>query len=103
LTTLGRKSGRGRTVPLLYMRRGDDVIVVGSNWGRADHPGWSENLLADAQCSVAIGRATYRARARLLRADEAAVLWPILEAFCPVWQTYRARSGRQLRIFALPR
>src|SRR5690242_13643585 len=30
LTTSGRMSGRERTVPLLYMRQGHDLIVVGS-------------------------------------------------------------------------
>jgi hypothetical protein len=29
------------------------------------------------------------------------MLWPSLEAFCPVWRTYRERSGRDLRVFAL--
>jgi deazaflavin-dependent oxidoreductase (nitroreductase family) len=101
LTTLGRVSGRDRTVPLLYMLRGDDLIVVGSNWARAHHPAWSENLLANARCFVTIGRSTQRACAQLLPADEADALWPSLEAFCPVWRTYRVRSGRELRVFVL--
>jgi deazaflavin-dependent oxidoreductase (nitroreductase family) len=101
LATLGRVSGRDRTVPLLYMLRGDDLIVVGSNWAPAHHPAWSENLLANARCSVTIGRSTHRACAQLLPADEADALWPKLEAFCPVWRTYRERSSRELRVFVL--
>jgi len=101
LTTLGRVSGRDRTVPLLYMRQGDDLIVVGSNWARAHHPAWSENLLANVRCVVTIGRSTQRACAQLLPADEADALWPSLDAFCPVWRTYRERSGRALRVFVL--
>jgi len=103
LTTRGRVSGRERTVPLLYMRRHQDLIVVGSNWARTHHPAWSENLLSNVRCSVTIGRSTCSARARLLPADEADAAWPGLEAFCPVWRTYRERSGRELRIFALRR
>src|SRR4051794_35843353 len=101
LTTSGRVSGRERTVPLLYMRRAEEVIVVGSNWARSHHPAWSENLLADTRCRVTIGRSTCSARARRVPADEAEALWPSLEAFCPVWRTYRERSGRELRVFAL--
>jgi deazaflavin-dependent oxidoreductase (nitroreductase family) len=101
LTTIGRVSGRDRAVPLLYMRHDADLIVVGSNWARARHPGWSENLLANVHCSVTLGRNTSAARARLLPPDEADALWPTLEAFCPVWRTYRDRSGRELRVFAL--
>jgi deazaflavin-dependent oxidoreductase (nitroreductase family) len=101
LTTSGRISGRTGSVPLLYMRRDEDLIVVGSNWGRTHHPAWSENLLANARCSVTVGRCTCSARARLLPAAEADAAWPGLEAFCPVWRTYRERSGRELRVFAL--
>ncbi|MDQ3809278.1 MAG: nitroreductase family deazaflavin-dependent oxidoreductase [Chloroflexota bacterium] len=101
LTTAGRVTGRHRAVPLLYMRHGDDLIVVGSNWARTRHPGWSANLLANARCSVTIGRFTQSALARLLPAEEADALWPILEAFCPAWRTYRDRSRRDLRVFAL--
>jgi deazaflavin-dependent oxidoreductase (nitroreductase family) len=103
LTTWGRVSGRDRTVPLLYMRSDRDLIVVGSNWARSHHPAWSENLLANPRCTVTIGRSTCSARARRLPADEAEALWPSLEAFCPVWRTYRERSGRELRVFALRR
>jgi hypothetical protein len=39
LTTIGRKSGRRRTVPLLYLADGDDLIVVGSQGGAPMHPG----------------------------------------------------------------
>jgi deazaflavin-dependent oxidoreductase (nitroreductase family) len=103
LTTFGRVSGCERTVPLLYMRRDEDLIVVGSNWARTHHPSWSDNLLANARCSVTIGRRLCRARARLLAGEEAATLWPGLEAFCPVWRTYRDRTSRELRVFALRR
>jgi hypothetical protein len=33
LTTTGRRSGQPRTTPLLCARDGDDLIVVGSNFG----------------------------------------------------------------------
>ena len=34
LTTIGRKSGRRRTAPLLYLRNDDDVVIVASKAGR---------------------------------------------------------------------
>ncbi|CAA9442350.1 MAG: hypothetical protein AVDCRST_MAG78-2526 [uncultured Rubrobacteraceae bacterium] len=38
LTTTGRKSGRERTVPLFYLKDGEDMAVVGSNGGTAAPP-----------------------------------------------------------------
>ncbi len=40
LTTIGAKSGKPRTLPLIGIVDGDDVIMVASNWGRLYHPAW---------------------------------------------------------------
>jgi deazaflavin-dependent oxidoreductase (nitroreductase family) len=101
LTTRGRRSGRPRSVPLLYTQLDARLIVVASNWGRRQHPAWSENLLADPRCVVQIGCRTYDVRARLLPAHAKAAVWPRLRSFCPVWEVYAEQSGRDLRVFVL--
>jgi deazaflavin-dependent oxidoreductase (nitroreductase family) len=101
LTTWGRQSGRARAVPLLYLRRNDELLVVASNWGRANHPAWSSNLLANPTAVVQLGAVTYPVSAHLLTSNEKACLWPELCRFCPVWQTYADRSARDLRVFSL--
>ena len=40
LTVTGRRSGKQRTVPLLYLMDGRDVVLVASNGGAARHPTW---------------------------------------------------------------
>ena len=55
LTTTGRKSGERREIPLTYMREGDRLFLVGSNYGQATHPAWSWNLLADPNAWVTMG------------------------------------------------
>lgn len=50
--TTGAKSGRPRDVTLTYFTDGDDVIVIASNYGQANHPSWYYNLLKNAQCQV---------------------------------------------------
>jgi deazaflavin-dependent oxidoreductase (nitroreductase family) len=76
LTTTGAKTGRQRTVTLLYVDRGDDeVAVIGSHFGRRDHPAWYHNLNSDPACRVAIGRRTWRAVSRPADPDERAEIW----------------------------
>src|SRR5688572_11671199 len=58
LTTVGRKSGRRRTIPLLYLRDGDNLVIVASNGGHDRHPGWFWNLTADGHTEVQIYRTT---------------------------------------------
>lgn len=43
LTTTGRKSGKKRTTPLMYLRDGDDYLIGASAAGAPKHPGWYWN------------------------------------------------------------
>lgn len=43
LTTIGRKSGKTRTIPLGYLREGESYVVAASGGGDAKHPGWYWN------------------------------------------------------------
>jgi F420H(2)-dependent quinone reductase len=55
LTTTGAK----RTQPLLYLREGDDLVVIGSNWGQAHNPAWYYNLRANPYAEVTLSGSTY--------------------------------------------
>src|SRR6516162_3221943 len=50
VTMTGRKSGQQRTVPLLYLRDGADLIIVASKGGMSKHPLWYLNLEANPAC-----------------------------------------------------
>jgi deazaflavin-dependent oxidoreductase (nitroreductase family) len=44
LTTIGAKTGTLRVNPVLYLRSGEDFVVIASNWGQRHNPGWYYNL-----------------------------------------------------------
>ena len=70
----GRRTGKLRTTPLVYLRDGDRVVVVASQAGRPQHPLWFRNLEADPDVTVQIrgDRRPMRARtAGALRAGRA--------------------------------
>src|SRR5688572_25977969 len=52
LTTTGRRSGKPRTVPLLYLMDGGDVVLVASNGGAVRHPTWWLNLQAASEAWI---------------------------------------------------
>src|SRR5512139_2117875 len=52
LTCLGRKSGEKRTVPLVFLQHGEDVVIVGSLAGYDKHPTWYLNISANPKCWV---------------------------------------------------
>ncbi|MCL6438450.1 MAG: nitroreductase family deazaflavin-dependent oxidoreductase [Rubrobacteraceae bacterium] len=101
LTTFGRRTGRQRTVPLMYVRDGERLAVAASNWGRGRHPEWSENLLANPRALVRLGAALEERRARLATSEEREKLWPRFIEFWPAYAAYQRRCGREIRIFLL--
>jgi deazaflavin-dependent oxidoreductase (nitroreductase family) len=101
LTTVGRKTGAPRTTPLLYVEDGEDLVIVGSNWGQRHHPAWSFNLLTHPRAQVQIGRETREVYARLASPPEKTRLWPRLVSIWPPYETYAQRSGREVRMFVL--
>jgi F420H(2)-dependent quinone reductase len=101
LTTTGRKSGRRRGVPLLYLRDETDFVVVASQGGAPQHPGWYFNLQANAKAEVEIGRSRFMVVARTVGEDERAGLWPRLVAIYPPYETYQRRTTRCIPVVRL--
>jgi deazaflavin-dependent oxidoreductase (nitroreductase family) len=101
LTATGAKSGLQRTTPLATKPEGDHWYVVGSNFGRDDHPAWTANLIANPDASVSFKAKDTPVRAHLLTAEEKAEVWPRLVDLWPNYDVYTERSGRDLRVFRL--
>lgn len=101
LTTRGRKTGRQRTIPLLYLADGDDLIIVGSQGGAPTHPAWYLNLKADPHAEAEIGTSRFAVRAQAVSEAERSALWPRLVALYPPYAAYQRRTSRQIPILRL--
>jgi F420H(2)-dependent quinone reductase len=75
LTTTGRKSGERRTAPVLYLERGEAMILIDTNGGNEKLPGWSHNLKAKPRAEVEIGRRKLEVTARVATGREREELW----------------------------
>jgi deazaflavin-dependent oxidoreductase (nitroreductase family) len=80
LTCLGRKSGEKRTVPLVFLQDGEDMVIVGSLAGYDKHPTWYLNISANPMCWVQLDRRKMKAVARDATEPERQALWPKLTA-----------------------
>ena len=103
LTATGRRSGRPRSVPLLYVPHGEEFVVVGSNWGQQHHPAWSANLLAHPDAEVQARGRQIAVRARLVTGAERDRLWrDLITPTWPAYDVYAERAGdREIRVFVL--
>jgi deazaflavin-dependent oxidoreductase (nitroreductase family) len=105
LTTVGARSGRRVTNPLVYQPDGDRIIVIASSGGAPTHPAWYHNLLANPEVEVEVGGAdgiaTYTATAEVLAGDERDRLWARQVAVMPGFADYQAKTTRLIPVVAL--
>jgi deazaflavin-dependent oxidoreductase (nitroreductase family) len=101
LEHVGRKSGRVRTAPLLYMRDGAGLVIVASRGGSDAMPAWWLNLQASPTTTVQIGTERRRVVARKASAEEKAELWPRLVDMYGDYEIYRRRTEREIPVVIL--
>ena len=101
LTTIGRKSGRRLTIPLLYLRDEGRIVTVASKGGMDHHPLWYRNLVANPAVDVQIGTETSAMQAHTASDAEKSALWPKLVAMYPDYETYQARTARNIPVVVL--
>ena len=102
LTTTGAVSGLPRPTPLACLPDpSGGWYVAGSNFGREKHPAWTGNLIKNPSAEVSFQGRTVPVTGRLLDDTERKEIWPSLTAVWPVYDSYEARSQRELRVFHL--
>jgi deazaflavin-dependent oxidoreductase (nitroreductase family) len=101
LYLVGRKSGKPRPTPLLYMRDAENLVIVASFYGSPRHPAWYHNLMASPECDVRVDRQRYRVCARTATPEERAELWPRLVDHYPGYAAYQSRTDREIPVVIL--
>jgi len=103
LSTVGRRTGRKRTTPLLYIQDGDNLVVVASNGGREKNPAWFMNIKQDPRTEVQIRGPRTVMRAEQANRDEKQRLWPLLTKMYGRYDEYRAKTKREIPVVILHR
>ena len=101
LHTVGRKSGKQRETPLLYLADEDKVVLVASAGGRETSPAWFHNLRAMDRAEVEIlGRRTTMAQ-RLATPEERSDYWPRLNELYSDYDAYQSRTTREIPVVVM--
>jgi len=101
LTTMGRRSGKRRTQPLLYLTTDQGYALVASYGGSDRHPDWYLNLQANPEVEVQVGPLRKRMRARTAASERRAELWPRLVALYKDYDAYQSRTQREIPVVEL--
>ena len=101
LTTIGRKSGKARTIPLGYMADGDNYVVVASNGGSDKHPAWWLNLENQPEATIQVKDQKLSVIARRSEGVEYKRLFTQLNEMNSSYGDYQAKTSRKIPVVIL--
>ena len=101
LTTTGKKTGKHRTKPLLYIQDEEMVAVVASNGGRDNDPSWWTNLKHNPTATIQIKGVKRTVTARKAGDDKKGKLWIRLTKMYPQYGDYQRKTKREIPVVIL--
>jgi F420H(2)-dependent quinone reductase len=101
LDTVGRKSGKRRTVPLMYIVDDDRYVITASAGGAAANPGWYYNLRANPQTTIQVKDKKLAITAVEATPEERRRLWARLIAQAPQFKGYETKTRRVIPMMIL--
>ncbi|MDH5291342.1 MAG: nitroreductase family deazaflavin-dependent oxidoreductase, partial [Acidimicrobiia bacterium] len=103
MTTVGRKTGKVRKVPLMKVEHNGEYAIIASKGGAPKNPAWVANLLADPKVMIQDGPEPFDAVVRLVEGAERAEWWERSVAAYPPYAEYQAKTDREIPVFIASR
>ena len=104
LDVIGRSSGVLRPVMLMYVPRGEDLVVIGSAAGSDATPNWYRNLIAAGSADVQVGPDRWTVELReLVDGPERDACWSLANAVYSGFDSYQKFTDRRLPVAVLSR
>jgi F420H(2)-dependent quinone reductase len=101
LDHVGAKSGQMRTTPLVYVKDGENLVLVASKGGNPKNPAWFHNLRANPETTVQVGSEKRRVQAYVADEEERARLWPKAVETYSGYRDYQERTEREIPLVVL--
>ncbi|HKY92210.1 MAG TPA: nitroreductase family deazaflavin-dependent oxidoreductase [Nevskiaceae bacterium] len=99
VTMKGAKSGKIKTIALMYTPQGENVLLVASLGGSSKNPVWYHNLKKNPDIEIQVRSSKRKMRAREAGPEEREKLWPVCVASYPPFAEYQTRTTRQIPVF----
>jgi deazaflavin-dependent oxidoreductase (nitroreductase family) len=103
LTTTGAKSGQPRTVPLVYTKNGDRLVIIASKGGAPTNPAWFHNLVTNPIVTIELPGETFQAKAEVVEGEERDRLFDQQAAQMPGFAEYQRNTTRRIPVVVLKR
>jgi F420H(2)-dependent quinone reductase len=101
LTAMGRKSGKLRTVPLIYIMDGSSYAIAASGAGGDRHPAWFLNVRSNPHVTIQVKDKQMKALAEVAGPEKKSALWRQLLQVLPFFEIYQQRTHREIPMVLL--
>ncbi|HXN58757.1 MAG TPA: nitroreductase/quinone reductase family protein [Candidatus Angelobacter sp.] len=101
LHTIGRRTGKTRIQPLMYLREADGYLVAASFAGHDQGPAWLTNLQASPQATITVEGRDVRVLATIATPEERERLWPRFLSLSAAYGKYQRSTNRLIPIVKL--
>jgi deazaflavin-dependent oxidoreductase (nitroreductase family) len=101
LHTIGKRSGRPRVNPVMYLRDGERYVVFASKAGADTHPDWYRNLIAHPEVKIEVGDETIDVQAHDLQGPERDRLFERQATLYSGFAEYQRKTKRVIPVIAL--
>ena len=101
LTTTGRKTGKQRTLPLIYIMDGSAYVITASAGGADKHPGWFFNIRSNPQATIQVKDKQIKVTAEIAGPEKKPELWARLVEVAPNFAGYQKRTSREIPMVIL--
>jgi len=95
LETVGAKSGQARKTPLVYLKDGERLVLIGSKAGAPRHPAWVHNMRANPRVKVLAPGRSGEYVAHEAEGEERERLWARAVDYYAGYATYQERAGER--------
>jgi deazaflavin-dependent oxidoreductase (nitroreductase family) len=101
LHTVGKRSGKPRVNPMMYLKDGERYLVFASKAGADTHPDWYYNLKAHPDVQIEVGDETIDVHAEENIGLERDTLYARQATLFPTFADYERKTKRIIPVVAL--
>jgi deazaflavin-dependent oxidoreductase (nitroreductase family) len=102
VTTVGAKSGKPHTMPLIGLFDGEKIALIASSFGRQHNPAWYYNLKKQPECGVEFHNRSGKYTARETAGEEREKYWQLAVSYYKGYELYKVRAAhRQIPVMVL--
>ena len=101
LTTTGRKTGKQRTLPMVYIMDSSAYVITASAGGAEKHPGWFFNIRSNPQATIQVKDKPIKVTAEIAGPEKKPELWARLVEVAPNFAGYQKRTSREIPMVIL--